>query len=373
MHLLQLITARRLDAGVEYAIRLSAGLAARGHRVVMGGRAGSPPLDAGRAAGLPVVEAFDFGMAPFGMPRTLWRLRRYLGQSRFDLVNVHRREDHLFAALAMGPRRRVPLVRTHTEVPRPGVHPLERLLDDRGADAHVLVARFMQPSRRAAPRPDPGRLVVIPPGLDVDSFRRGIPDRPAARQALGLPRAGRIVGFAGRFSADRGVFDALEAFARTRRLHPDVRFVLAGEIGEISPETLVARADALGLGTAALVLPDPPDARAVMAALDAGVVASTASETICRTALGFLALGVPVVGTDLHSIPEIVPHGVAGLIVPPGDPEALASAIARLLADPALRERLGEAGPEQVRRAYGVERFLDATERLYRTLIRQDR
>jgi glycosyltransferase involved in cell wall biosynthesis len=373
LHLLQLITAPRLDAGAEYAIRLAAGLAGRGHRVIVGGRRGSAPLESARAAGLPVVEAFDFRLTPLAMPRTLRRLRDYLRQSRFDLVNVHRREDHLFAALALGPHRPVPLVRTHTEVPRPGSRGPERLLNCRGADAHVLVARFMRLGCGAVLRRDPGRVAVIPPGMDGDDFRRGAPDRQAARQALGLPRAARVAGFVARFSAERGVLDALEAFARVRRLYPDVRFVMAGGAGEILPEALRERAAALGLGNALHVIPDPPDARGVTAALDVGVVASTGSETICRAALEFLALGVPVVGTDLHAIPEIVPHGVAGLIVPPGNPEALATAIGRLLDDPALRERLGEAGPEHLRRAYARERFLDTTEGFYRALIRRHR
>jgi glycosyltransferase involved in cell wall biosynthesis len=67
-----------------------------------------------------------------------------------------------------------------------------------------------------------------------------------------------------------------------------------------------------------------------------------------------MACGVPVVASDLSGIPELVDDGATGLLVPPRDPEALASALRRLGDEPALRERMGRAGREKVEREFDV-------------------
>lgn len=68
-----------------------------------------------------------------------------------------------------------------------------------------------------------------------------------------------------------------------------------------------------------------------------------------------MALGLPVVSTAHSGIPEAVEDGASGLLVPPGDDEALADALARLVGDPALRERLGRRGRERVRELFDVD------------------
>jgi hypothetical protein len=135
---------------------------------------------------------------------------------------------------------------------------------------------------------------------------------------------------------------------------------VAGAPYDIPEAMLRERAHHLGLSGSIVFLPEVRDVRTIMAALDIGVIASTASEAICRVALEYLALGVPVVGTDLNSIPEIVPHGTAGLIVPPGDAATLAQAILRLLGSPVLLENLGSAGPLHIRQNYSLTRLVSS-------------
>lgn len=98
-------------------------------------------------------------------------------------------------------------------------------------------------------------------------------------------------------------------------------------------------------------------------------VLSTRSEGMPMAVLEAMAAGLPVVASAVGGIPELVRDGHNGELVPPGDAEALGSALARLSADPALAARLGDAGRHDVETTYSVERFRSAYRRLYEQIL----
>jgi glycosyltransferase involved in cell wall biosynthesis len=98
------------------------------------------------------------------------------------------------------------------------------------------------------------------------------------------------------------------------------------------------------------------------------IVQVEGNEGFPRTHLEAMSLGLPVVGTDIAGVGEQVLHGVTGLLVPPGHPEALADAIGRLMADPALRMRMGAAGRQRVLENFSTERCVQGTLDVYRSL-----
>jgi glycosyltransferase involved in cell wall biosynthesis len=95
-------------------------------------------------------------------------------------------------------------------------------------------------------------------------------------------------------------------------------------------------------------------------------VMSSITEGLGSTVLDAMAMKLAVVGTNTGGIPESVEHGRTGLLVPPGDARALAGAIARLLHDPDLRTRMGEAGLQRVQQYFGVSQLLSGTLAAYR-------
>jgi colanic acid/amylovoran biosynthesis glycosyltransferase len=160
----------------------------------------------------------------------------------------------------------------------------------------------------------------------------------------------------GRLEELKGFGILLEAIALVRgRGHP-VRLELVG--GGEQEQELRARAAELGLADAVTfrgwVQPDE-----VLAAMRrATILAHTpvqldAMPTVVKEAM---AVGTPVIGSDLAGIPEMLDHGGCGVLVPPRDAGALAAAIERLLADPALRRRYAEAGRRQVEVSYDLAR-----------------
>jgi glycosyltransferase involved in cell wall biosynthesis len=110
------------------------------------------------------------------------------------------------------------------------------------------------------------------------------------------------------------------------------------------------------------------DAPALTAACDVFVLPSTKREGLARSLIEAMAYGVAPVATDCGGNPELVVHGVSGLLVPVGDAAALAAAIGKLHDDPALRRRLGAAARERIGRDFRIEDTIEKTLALYRTL-----
>jgi glycosyltransferase involved in cell wall biosynthesis len=104
------------------------------------------------------------------------------------------------------------------------------------------------------------------------------------------------------------------------------------------------------------------------AAFDAMILPSI-NEGTPVSAIEALAAGRPVVATRVGGVPDVVREGEDGFLVEPGDVDALAERLARLAADPELRERLGAAGRARVIPRYSVERLVDDVDRLYRSLL----
>ena len=195
-----------------------------------------------------------------------------------------------------------------------------------------------------------GKIRLQPLGVEV-------PMRPPPRDRR---VEGPVVRFCARFVEKKGVFDALDAFAASRRRHPAARMQVVGEGAPEVEERIRRRIRETDLAGAVEVLPPVPYERLpdLFAAADLFLHPSrTASdgdtEGGAPTVIPFAAAhGLPVVSTVHADIPEVVADGRSGLLVPEGDVPALAAALDRLMADPALRRRMGEAG-----HAHAWERF----------------
>ncbi|MBA3345708.1 MAG: glycosyltransferase family 4 protein, partial [Gemmatimonadales bacterium] len=192
-------------------------------------------------------------------------------------------------------------------------------------------------------------------------LRRFSPDENGAD-----PRFGPRMIFACRQLFPRkGIRFLIEAFARLKPRFPDAKLVLAGD-GFERPE-LVELAQNLGVAADVTFLgwvansALPPYYRAaavsVIPSLEEGFGIPAAEAMGCE---------VPVVASDAGGLPEVVEHGVTGLVVPRGDVTALANAIGTLLDDPALRRRMGQAGRQRALRLFDWDRTAERFEQVYR-------
>jgi glycosyltransferase involved in cell wall biosynthesis/O-antigen/teichoic acid export membrane protein len=226
--------------------------------------------------------------------------------------------------------------------------PLAAGLHELGSRRHRDVAQWIAISsalaaRGSAPRPaDRSPMEVIPTYIDDDLLAIASDERTAARPSF-VPATGAYLFYAGALGIYKGVDVLLDAHARLRAGGLDIPLVLAG----------LPRGDyQVGDRPGVVVVANVPHTAVVAAWRHAvvGVVPSLVPEGFGLVALECLAAGTPCVVSALGGLLDVVADGVEGLHVPPGDAEALASALRRLLEDEPLRSRLGAAGPAKAAR-----------------------
>lgn len=171
------------------------------------------------------------------------------------------------------------------------------------------------------------------------------------------PRAehpGNTILFIGRLAAVKGVVLLLDAVSALQRRHPDLSQMLVGD----GPEGDVLREQASARGLSQTVrFAGQLDENAVADALAGAdmLVLPSFAEGVPVVLMEAMASRLPVVATRVGGVAELVEDGVSGILVPPGDVEALIAAMDRLLGDPALRRRMGEAGREAVKARHDVQ------------------
>jgi glycosyltransferase involved in cell wall biosynthesis len=206
------------------------------------------------------------------------------------------------------------------------------------------------------------RVRLIWNGAPLDEFATAPPGaREALRTAWGLGPEALAIGTIGRLSEQKGQRDLLDAAARVVRSEPRARFVLVGD-GDLRP-ALEAQARALGLGDRLLFAGHRTDVPAVLAALDLVCISSTYEGTPLAL-FEAMAAGRAIVSTAVDGCREVLEDGRTALLTPPRDPGALATALARVLADDVLRGRLGAAAAAESRR-YDIAECVRQIEALY--------
>jgi len=175
-----------------------------------------------------------------------------------------------------------------------------------------------------------------------------------------------VVGAVSRLAWKKGIRHLLEATPRILEAVPDAHVVIAGD-GPLRSE-LEAQAAALGVRDRVLFLGSRPDTIALMAAFDVFVLPSVV-EGMSNALLEAMAVGRPVVATDVGGNPEVVVDGETGLIVPPNDPHQLAASIQKLLEAPELAAEMGAAGRQRVIERYQIDVMTRRIEELYDTLL----
>lgn len=220
--------------------------------------------------------------------------------------------------------------------------------DLRQAVAHRLVA--------------PQRAVLVHNGIDVAHYAAASRTRAEVRAELGVPQDAPLVVCIARLAERKGLPDLLEAIARLTPRHPDLRLCVLGT-GPALPH-LEAQAVRLGLAPRVHFAGQLEDVRDVLHAADA-LCLSSRREGIPRAVLEAMAARLPVVGTDVVGTRAVVRHGETGLLVPYGQPAAIAVALDRLLCEPALARGLVARAEQDVRDVWDVSLVVDRIEASY--------
>lgn len=329
-----------------------------------------PPGKAARAwYGRQGIEGAVSVIAPEGwLKHTLagqLALLRFIRRYRPDVVNLHSGDnsislkDVLVVRLA-GVRRCIITIQHPT--PLESTAPRKRRQATVAAllaDAVVVSGRTVREYLVASGIPF-RKIAVIPHGVNPPTQRRA---RAEVRERFGVGPQDFVIGVVTRLVPLKGVADLIAAAASMDDPEGALRVLIVGEGPERERlETLVRDR----LGPRATLLGHVPDEEEFYAALDVFALPSY-MEGFGLVYIEAAFYGVPSVGTDVGGVPDAVAHGETGLLIQPGDIQALALALTRLRDDPALRTRLGEAARTRALSTFTVEAMATRYEQVYRS------
>jgi glycosyltransferase involved in cell wall biosynthesis len=210
------------------------------------------------------------------------------------------------------------------------------------------------------------KCLVIPNGIDTKATP--IRDAEEVRRGLGLPEGAPLIGVVARLAPQKGVLEFLDTARRVVNADPSVHCVVAGD-GPLMQELEDRRAE-LALEAHVQLLGQVDWACELIGAMDVLVIPSV-SEGSSVVAMEAMALGKPVVATAVGGVPEVVLDGETGLVVPPGDPEALANAIGAMLTDRDRAAAMGERGRTRAQTEFDVAEMLERTKAVYADVLRE--
>jgi glycosyltransferase involved in cell wall biosynthesis len=188
------------------------------------------------------------------------------------------------------------------------------------------------------------KIVVINSGVELGKIKDlSLEERQNLRRQLGIPERSFVVGTAGRLEPVKGPEFLIEAAKDILSNYPQTYFVFAGD-GPLK-QRLERKAYELGINTNMRFLGWRNDVTRVISVYDIFVFPSL-NEGMGRVLVEAMALGKPVVASNVGGIPDLVTHGKTGFLVPPKDPGQLARYIQVLIEDEGKRKRLGQAGKE---------------------------
>ena len=339
------------------------GLRRRGSDVWLIAPSNSQLYQRAEQAGVPVLaQRFDQRyLLPFHVLRVAWWLHR----QHIEIVNPHSSRDGWLITMAARIAR-VPLIirSRHFDVPIPNKS-LSRLIYKEWSH-HILTTSPKITSKLISTFDlDSDAITTLPTGVNLERFK---PEGPKADySSYALPPQTPLLGMVTVIRAAKGVQVLAEAvhLLKTRdRIH--VHCVIAGEGPALEyVQNIIAK---YAVENHFTFLGHREDVPEIMRTLDIVAIPSI-HEAIPQSGLQALAMGVPVVASDVGGIPSIIKHGETGRLVPPENAAALAAAIRETLEQKAQTQAMCRTGQQLVMNHHSLDAMLDRLEAIYRQYL----
>jgi glycosyltransferase involved in cell wall biosynthesis len=294
------------------------------------------------------------------------KLRAILKRERYDVVHFHTSRAHSMAPLARGFGSTLVVTRRMDYRPNRVFAPY---LYNRAVDGVVAISDGVADSLAAA-GVERQRVTVVHSGVDCERFRAPtLEERAAARGELNIADGEFVISAVGALEQRKGhryLIAAIGAIAASGKFRCFI--VGQGLIGRVLQDEIavIRNLDRIKL------LGRVDDVRGLLWASDAFAMPSL-KEGLGVAALEAMASALPVIASDVGGLREVVEDGRSGIIVPPANPEKIASAIKRLAESPELRSQMSAAARARVVENYSMERMAARTLALYRECMRKTR
>ena len=360
--LAQVVYALAIGGSEMLARRLALGLTRRRYACSLYAVHDDGPLaDLLRADGIPCRA---FSRKGKWDPGLIVRLVQQFRANGTKVVHTHHLGQLLYGGLAgrLAGCRVIHTEHEYYSLMSPRAQRLLRVLT-RLADHVTAVAEPVRTFLEGTVGLPPSKLITIQNGVEVHRYEAAIPHD---RDEWDLKNSDVIIGCVARLSQEKGHTVLLHAFRKVISRHPEARLALIGD-GE-ERERLQHLATDLSIGHFVRFLGLRADVPEILAACDLFTLPSI-QEGFPMVILEALAAGKAVIASEVGAISDVIRHGATGLLVPPGDTDALADALCLLIEDEEARQRLGQSGRELVRKAYDFERTVGQYDDLYQRAL----
>lgn len=306
----------------------------------------------------------------------LAHLTAIFASGRFDVVHTHTAK-----AGALG-RMAAKLCGVHAIVHTPHGHNFYGYFDKKTTDRIIKIETFLTRctdriiALTALEKADmvkfkvaaENKIDVIYQGLELDKYVCDWKETCDAKKIFGISPGDNVVGMVGRLERVKGADFFVEAAAGIIKKFPDTKFIIAGE-GALR-KGLEEKASKLGLGSRMIFAGWRDDVPAILSMLDIMVLPSL-NEAVGMALIEAQAEGIPVVATDVGGISEVVRDKVTGILVGPGDSDAIAGAVTGLLSDKSKLKEMGSSGKIWVRDKFNSKDMLKRTSDLYMEILHE--
>lgn len=358
-------TERTWRGGEQLTLYLINGLKKRGHITDVLAQPGSPMVQAARRDGHRVFECSMRGEVDiFAMGYLISLIRR----EKYQILHLHTPHSHTLGGVAgffSGRPSRVVNKRTDFSIYRHSFLGLNKYKYNYLADGVIAESKKIW-DVLVEDGVFKDRLYMVYEGIDARRFDGA--DGEHLRREFGIQPHQKVIGNIAHFADHKGQIYLIEAIPKVLEKHPEAVFFLVGE-GELR-EPLMKRAEELGILKNTYFPGFRKDVPDFFKFFDIFLISSH-MEGLCTSILDSFAVKTPVVATRAGGIPEIVQHGVTGLLAPPKDPDGLASTIIEALENPELLKETAQKGHELFCQSFTVDHMVENTLEVYRDLVRK--
>ncbi|MEX1034287.1 MAG: glycosyltransferase family 4 protein [Cellvibrionaceae bacterium] len=299
----------------------------------------------------------------------LYKLARLAIKEKVDIIQSHLLGSNVYAAL-LGVLIRRPVVATYHGMVDVNPNERFRLLKNKamqwGIKRYVAVSHSLAQQIKEQELLDPAKTEIIYNGVEVACYGK-LTAPTTLRAELGLPSDAILVGSLGNVRPAKAYDVLIEAAATVATSRNKVHFVIAGHQKPSLMAQLTSQMKALAVTANIHFIGFVNDSASFLSQVDLFLLSSR-SEGFSIATIEAMMTGLPVIVTRCGGPEEIVTHGTTGWMVEPGDPEALAAGIDKLIDDSELADRLASAGRNHALATFGTDAMIDGYLGIYRSL-----
>jgi len=355
MKILEVSDSRTWSGGTQQVLLLCQELSKRGEDVTLVTNTESELEKRAMATGLkvkPIRMRQDYDLL------AAWKIRDLILEEELDIIHAHHPTAHAISLLAAKLSGVPSLIVTRRVIFKMKNNPFSKWKYQSSRINHYVAVCQAVKRLLEDYGVNHGRVEVIPSAVDLLRFHLN-QDKETARKTWGILKEDIVVGTVGNNSWFKGYPYLLEAAKIVTGKHPRAKFFFCGK----GTQQLFGQAQELGLEKNAILSGFRTDIPDILACFDIFVLPSL-QEGIATAGIEAMASGLPLIGTQVGGIPDLISQE-NGWLVPPGNPQALAEVILKLIENPILAKNLGQAGRRIAEQRFSKEKVAGQILELY--------